>query len=173
MTFHRRASDHTPFLYVADGGDQVLIEINLDSGAVRRIAGVVPPDNGGAPRKALCYDPAEEGGSPLAAHLRFPHKILFDSQERLVLADTDNNLVRLVTVYDPTPAIWTVAGIAQPDDDACGPWRRLPPFAFADGEARKVAVGSVQGMALDGAGNLILSDVQSNRVRKLWLSYLK
>ncbi len=171
IAFHKRA-DGSKYLFVADAGDQILIEINLETKAVRRIAGVVPPHNGLAPRLASCYSPTEEGSPAVEAHLNFPNQILFDAKERLVFADTRNNLVRLVDVFAPTPRIWTVAGRFQPDDDTCGTAPDLPPFALGNGEARGVAIGDPVGMGLDAAGNLLLSDNRTNRVRKLWLGML-
>lgn len=172
LAFHRRKSDGKAFLYVSDSGDQTIVEIDLESKAVRRIAGIVPPPNGPYYRKPLCYGLAEEGGDPGNAHLRFPQKILFDARERLVIADSDNSLVRIADIYSPTPRIWAIAGIAQPDDDSCGLLRKLPPHVREDGEARSVAIGLPLGMALDRDGNLLIAD-QTDRVRKLWLSFLK
>ncbi len=174
VTFHKR-KDGRRFLYVTDNGDHTIVEIDLDSPdpkAVRRVAGEVPPWREGVYRRPLCYTPAEEGGDPLAAHLRFPQKVLFDANDRLVIADGDNNLVRVADIYSASPRIWTVAGIAQPDDDDCGLVPKIAPFAYEDGEARKVALGAPMGMALDLEGNLLIAD-QTNRVRKLWLSFLK
>ncbi|MBM3274608.1 MAG: hypothetical protein FJZ00_05625 [Candidatus Sericytochromatia bacterium] len=178
VTFHKK--DGVSWLYVADGGDHIVVRINVATGAAERVAGQVPPETfkfetgtKKGVREALCYDPAEEGQTALGAHLRFPQKMLFDSQNRMLLADSDNRLIRIATVYDSQPKVWTLAGIPPKTNDRCEAIGLPPPFANEDGEARKVALGETQGMSFDPEGNLILSDVRTNRVRKIWTSFLQ
>lgn len=185
VTFHRYFS--TPYLYVTDDGDDVILEINLQTGAVRKVVGALPPpatwpvsmpqETVPGARTPNCYNPgAEQYVDPGKANLRYPHKVLFDSQNRMLVADSDNQIIRMVSgLYSASPSIVTIAGYSQYE---CGPNGQpvdvTPPlFASGDGEANNVVIGEVQGMAMDPQGNLILSDARSNRVRKLWLSYLK
>ncbi len=171
------------YLFVADNGDHAIVRINLSNPdeMVKRVVGAMPPpstayvssDGKKGPRKALCYSPSEEGDLANKAHLRFPQKMLFDSSGRMLVADGDNRLIRIATVHDDTPRVWTIAGRPQETNGACESIGLPPPFSNEDGEAKAVALGEVSGMALDPDGNLILSDVRSNRVRKIWTSFLK
>ena len=168
---------------MADNGDHAIVRINLSNPdeMVKRVVGAMPPpstayvssDGKKGPRKALCYSPSEEGDLANKAHLRFPQKMLFDSSGRMLVADGDNRLIRIATVHDDTPRVWTIAGRPQETNGACESIGLPPPFSNEDGEAKAVALGEVSGMALDPDGNLILSDVRSNRVRKIWTSFLK
>ena len=186
VTFHRSPGG-TPFLYVADDGDQVILEIDLSTGGVKQVVGalpapasataVMPQASGPGARIPDCYSPAsEQFVSPLSAHLRYPHKVLFDPQGDMLIADSDNQLVRMVIApYSASPQIVTIAGYSQYE---CGANNQLvdvtpPLFADGDGEANNVVIDEVQGMAIDPEGNLLLSDARSNRVRKLWLCDLK
>ncbi|MBI6546461.1 MAG: hypothetical protein HY692_06680, partial [Cyanobacteria bacterium NC_groundwater_1444_Ag_S-0.65um_54_12] len=171
VTFQRH--NGTPYLYVADSGDHLILEINLATRQVRRVIGEVPPEANGKVRKALCYSASEEGADPKKAHLRFPHKALFDSQQRLVFADTENRLIRIADIYSVSPRIYTIAGIMLPDDEACGTATLPPAYTLEDGEARSSILNEAYSMALDPEGNLIIGDARANRLRKLWLSYLK
>ena len=186
VTFHRSPGG-TPFLYLTDDGDHVILEINLSTGGVRQVVGALPAPT--AARSAMpqasgpgaripdCYSPAsEQFVSPLAAHLRYPHKVLFDPQGDMIVADSDNQILRMVIApYSADPQIVTIAGYSQYECDANNqPVDVTPPlFADGDGEANNVVIGEVQGMAIDPEGNLLLSDARSNRVRKLWLCDLE
>ncbi|MBM3267129.1 MAG: hypothetical protein FJZ01_05710 [Candidatus Sericytochromatia bacterium] len=176
LTFH--ANGGKRWLYVTDNGDHIIVRIDLGSGVVEHVVGELPPPVPGAPRKALCYgaQAAEKGLYGIKtrdAHLRFPHKVLFDKANRMLLADSDNRLIRIATVYDTTPLIWTLAGLPQQTNDRCEAVGLPPPYSFQDGEARQVSLNEVNGMALDTDGNLILSDVREPRVRKVWTSFIK
>ncbi len=104
---------------------------------------------------------------------RRPAKMAFDNQERLVFADRDNGLIRMVDVYAAYPQIRTVAGLALPDDDACNAAGGPSLFARGDGEARAVSLGQPSYLAFDPDGNLLVTDSTSNRLRKVWTSFLR
>jgi sugar lactone lactonase YvrE len=102
-----------------------------------------------------------DGGPATAAELRTPQGATVDTHGNLVVADTGNNRVRVVagqtgTFYGrpmTTGHIYTVAG-----NGAAG-------FSGDGGPATGAALDNPDGVALDGAGNLLIADGFNGRVR--------
>ena len=101
-----------------------------------------------------------DGGPATAAELQFPWDVRVDSAGNLVIADQLNRRIRVVaatsgTFYGRAMAarhIYTVAGggTASPGDG---------------GPATSASLASPAGMALDAAGNLVVADSGSARIR--------
>ena len=94
-----------------------------------------------------------DGGQAAAANITRPWQIALDGAGNLYFTDTNNNTVRKVA---PNGTITTIAGIAG----SAG-------FS-GDGELATTArLNQPAGVAVDGAGNVYISDVNNNRVRKI------
>lgn len=94
-----------------------------------------------------------DGGQAAAANISRPWQIALDGAGNLYFTDTNNNTVRKVT---PNGIITTIAGIAG----SAG-------FS-GDGElATSARLNQPAGVAVDGSGNVYISDVNNSRVRKI------
>jgi hypothetical protein len=102
-----------------------------------------------------------DGGPATGAELNFPVGVAVDDAGNLVLADQFNNRVRVAaartgTFYGQAMTagdIYTVAG-----DGSAG-------FSGDGGPATQAELRDPFGVAVDGAGNLVLADVGNSRVR--------
>ncbi|MDX2043330.1 MAG: BACON domain-containing carbohydrate-binding protein [Acidobacteriota bacterium] len=94
-----------------------------------------------------------DGGQAAAAAISRPWQIALDGAGNLFFTDTNNNTVRKIA---PNGVISTVAGIAG----SAG-------FS-GDGELATAArLNQPAGVAVDGSGNVYISDVNNNRIRKI------
>jgi len=102
-----------------------------------------------------------DGGPATAAELRAPAAVVADAAGNLVIADTGNNRIRAVAASSGTfyhqamtaGDIYTVAG-----NGTYG-------FAGDGGPATSAELGNPQGITLDSAGNLVITDTGNERVR--------
>jgi len=101
------------------------------------------------------------GGEATAAELDVPHGVSVDPAGDLVIADTDNNRIRLVaagksTLYGQAMSaghIYTIVG-----DGTAG-------FSGDGGKATAAEINAPDWAAVDAAGNVIIADTGNNRVR--------
>ncbi len=104
---------------------------------------------------------AGDGGPAISAALRDPAAVAVDATGNLVIADEGNNRVRVVaartgTFYGQsmtTGDIYTVAGNGSHGIPGDG------------GSAIKASIWGPAGVAIDGAGNLVIADEGNARVR--------
>jgi sugar lactone lactonase YvrE len=140
------AFDPAGNLLVADHANNRIRAIGLD-GLINTVVGGGPigtsSDDG---------DLTGDGGPALAAALQEPTAIAFDGAGNLYIADRDNHAIRRV---DPSGIITTVAGSGE---------RGL---AGDDGPAINAELSRPQGVAVDGAGNIYISDSDNHRIRKV------
>jgi hypothetical protein len=102
-----------------------------------------------------------DSGPATAAELRAPAAVVADAAGNLVIADTGNNRIRAVAASSGTfyhqamtaGDIYTVAG-----NGTYG-------FAGDGGPATSAELGNPQGITLDSAGNLVITDTGNERVR--------
>jgi len=102
-----------------------------------------------------------DGGPATAAELSTPSGIAVDSRGNLVIGDSANNRVRVVAAHTGTfygqamtaGHIYTVAG-----DGTKG-------YSGNGGAATAAELDLPNGVAVDGAGNLVIADTSNNRVR--------
>ena len=99
---------------------------------------------------------AQTTGSAVTAPILLPSAIVFDSSGDLYLAETANHRIRRVDAV--TGLITTVAG------------NGIQGFSGDNGPAIAASLDSPQGLALDAANHLYLSDTHNHRIRKLDLS---
>lgn len=101
-----------------------------------------------------------DGGPATAASLFLPWGLAFDSAGNLVILDAGNRRVRVVAASDgtfygqpmTTGDIYTIAGnggLKYPGDGV---------------RATAAAIGEPQGLALDGAGNVVIGSTSQNRI---------
>lgn len=96
---------------------------------------------------------AGDGGQAAAAQISRPYQIAVDGAGNLYFTDTDNHTVRKVA---PNGIISRIAGTAG----SAG-------FS-GDGElATNARLNSPTGVAVDGSGNIYISDATNNRIRKI------
>jgi len=93
-----------------------------------------------------------DGGAATSAQLYYPYSVAVDAAGNLFIADFENNRIRKVT---PGGVISTVAG-----NGTAG-------FSGDGGPATSAQLYLPWGVAPDTAGNLFISDYNSNRVREV------
>lgn len=133
-------------LYVADSANQRIRRIDLSSGKISTLAG-----NGSAGFSG-------DGGKATLAKLFAPLDVAFDSaQQRLYIADSGNDRIRMVTLS--TNVISTVAG------------NGLSGYESGEQVATDTPLHTPVGVALDAElGWLLISDQGNQRVRRLDLA---
>lgn len=126
-------------LYISDMANHAIRKVS-SGGVITTIAG-----NG------TCGYTGDHGPA-LAATLCYPLALALDSNGNLYIADYDNHVVRRI---DTLGQITTYAGNGTEGDAYHGP------------QATAAQLGGLMGLAVDGAGNLYVSDSDSNRVHKI------
>ena len=135
------AADANGNLYIADAGDHRVRHVGPD-GVIHTVAGTGTRGFSG------------DGGAAAAAQLDAPYGIALDAYGNLYIADLGNARVRRVAADG---SISTVAGGGA-----------LAPGGVNEGaQAVQVALSAPRNLALDGAGNLYISDFSGHRVYKL------
>src|SRR6266567_7538782 len=130
------AVDNAGNVFVADYGNYRIRKISHD-GFVTTVAGVGTSGFSG------------DGGPATGAQLSNVLGLAVDPAGNLLIADSDNHRVRLVT---PDGIITTVAG-----DGLCT-------FSGDGGPARSAQLCDPAGIATDRLGNLFISDTRNNRI---------
>jgi sugar lactone lactonase YvrE len=104
-----------------------------------------------------------DGGPATGAELSFPQGVAVDSAGNLVIGDTGNHRVRVAAARTgrfygramTAGDIYTVAGSG------------MRGFFGDGGPAARARLGRPFGVAVDGAGNLIIADMDNSRIRKV------
>jgi uncharacterized protein (TIGR03437 family) len=131
------AVDTAGNIYIADTLNHRIRRIS--GGTITTFAGTGVPGSSG------------EGLLATQAALNAPQSVAVDTSGTVYIADTQNHRVRKVV----NGTITTVAGTG------------VRGFSGDGGPAVSAAVGSPQGLALDGSGNLYFADRDNQRVRKV------
>jgi hypothetical protein len=103
-----------------------------------------------------------DGGPANAAQLNSPSGVAADKAGNLYIADTDNNLIRKVSVNG---IISSVAGNGVPDPGLLGYGNSG--YSGDGGPATAATMNRPTGVAVDGAGNLYIADNSNNVIRKV------
>ena len=136
------AIDRADNLYVADSGNNTIRKVT-PAGVVTTLAGL-----------AGVIGSADGTGS--AARFNAPFGIVSDGADNLYVTDTWNNTIRKVTT---SGVVTTQAGRADLDPGG------NPLVGSADGVASVAQFNNPNGITLDSAGNLYLTDAFDNSVR--------
>ena len=134
------AIDSSGNLYIADAGNNRIRKLSAATGFITTVAGNGTASLGG------------DDGSATAAQLNGPEDVALDSSGNLYIADTNNKRVRKVTAA--TGIITTVAGTSNG-------------FSGDEGLATAAQFKKIYGVAVDGSGNLYISDSLNSRIRKV------
>jgi sugar lactone lactonase YvrE len=126
-------------LYVSDTENDTIRKIDVASGEVTTVAG--------APRVRGKTD-----GNLVDARFSEPEGIALDPSGKLYIADTDNNLIRVLDLNAGT--VSTVAGNSEVS-------------ALIDGVGAAAAFYNPKAMRIDAAGNLYVADAYNTAVRKV------
>ena len=137
------AVDSADNLYVADNGNERVRKITAATGIITTVAGI---GNGGF---------GGDGGLATSADLD-PYSVAVDSADNIYVADVGNQRIRKITVA--TGIITTVAG-----DGTQG-------FVPDGGPATAASFSNPTGVAVDGAGNIYVADLNNQRIRKISLA---
>ena len=138
-------------LFIADTKNNVVREVPADNtttpspmtaGFIYTVAG----------EQSLGAGFGGDGGSAVAAQLNNPFTMVADHAGNIFIADTKNQVIREVAAGN----INTVAGM----HGSAG-------FSGDGGAATAAQLNSPQGLALDGAGDLLVADSVNNRVRSI------
>ena len=126
-------------LYVLDTGNNVVRLVNT-TGTITTIAG-----NGTAGYSG-------DDGPATSATLHTPYGLNIDSSGNLYIADSANNVVRMVSTAG---IISTIAGNGTPG------------YSGDNGAAISATLDNPQGVTVDNQGNVYISDQGNNRVREV------
>lgn len=134
--------DQSGNIYVVDSNNNRIRKVDAQTGIITTVVGSGPAG-----------EPADsgDGGPATSARLQYPRSLLIDSEGNLFVADRDAGRVRRVDAS--TRIIRTIAGGGENDDDNI-----LATQAQLFGPHR---------MAMDGAGNLFISEAYASRIRRV------
>jgi hypothetical protein len=124
-------------LYIADFGNHRIRKVD-PAGIMTTVAGMGEPGYAG------------DGGSATAARLHGPYGVFADSRHGLLIADSENNVVRQV---DSTGTIRTIAGTGRRGR------------AGDEGPAVAATFDSPQGLYVDGRGLIYVGDEHNHEIR--------
>jgi sugar lactone lactonase YvrE len=130
---HGVAVDNRGHVYIADSPNDRIRMVTLDTGIITTVAGTGHQGFSG------------DGGPATAAELDHPRFLLAFPDGSLIIADTDNKRVRAVS---PAGIITTIAGTGVPGIGGDG------------GPATAAQLDDPRGLALDGDGNLYVSNAE-------------
>jgi hypothetical protein len=119
-------------VYVADTANNLIRQID-PTGIVRHFAGD--------------RDAGFRNGGPVSAEFNGPTGIVFDGIGNLYVADSNNNMIREISLK--TGVVSTYAGVVD--------------AGWVDGDPGEF--NSPQGLAIDGEGNLYIADTLNNAIR--------
>jgi sugar lactone lactonase YvrE len=126
-------------LYIADTHNQRVRRLSLTTGIITTIAGSTAGFSG-------------DSGQATAAQLNLPTALAVDANHNLYIADSRNHRIRRITAAG---LITTVGG------------NGIQGFGGDNGPAIAASIDSPNGLAVDAAGDLYLSDTHNHRIRKI------
>lgn len=129
--------DDTGTIFIADSGNQRIREID-SKGIITTIAGTGEAGYGG------------DNGPATEARFNFPSAIDLDSSGNLYVTDFANHRIRKI---DQAGIVTTFAGTGDPD------------FNGDNIAATEANIGEPTGVAVDGQGNVYISDQVNDRIR--------
>jgi hypothetical protein len=143
-------------LYVCDTRNHCVRYID-PAGTIHQFAGTGPYDINAEPTFS------GDGGPATEAHLLFPRDVAADADGNIYIADTGNNVIRMVA---PDGTISTVVGKPRPLGSP-----PLAPSAIIAEEGKPAAqinLTSPYGVEIDSKGRLWIADTNNNVIRILY-----
>jgi len=158
------AFDSSNNMYIADIDNDVIRKVNATTGVITTIAGTGANSHyaGTVCFNSACY--TGDGGPATSALLNFPYGIAIDANNNIYFSDFGNNVIRKVTAG--TGIITTVAGNGY----EAGSYPYAGGYSGDGGPATQAELNHPTKIALDGSGNLYISDLYNNVIRKVVLS---
>lgn len=95
-----------------------------------------------------------QDGPAASAQLNHPEGIVIDGSGNLYVADLGNNLIREINLASATVSTYAGSGAA----------------GFSNGALASASFNEPYGMALDGSGNIYVTDIMNNSIRKITVS---
>lgn len=135
------AVDGAGNLFIADAYNSRIRKVDAGTGRISTFAG----------KGEFAF--SGDGGPAASAALNYPLGVAVDRAGNVFIADTDNSRIRRVAAASGT--ITTVAG-----SDGHG-------FSGDDGPATDAKLDSPEGVLVDAAGNLFISDTRNHRIRRV------
>lgn len=136
-------TDTTGNLYIADAGNPKIRKVTASTGVISTVAGI----------GLICTNAQEpacgDGAAATSAEFNFPEGVFFDSLGNLVVTDTDNMRVRVIS---STGTITAVAGGGTGGDGAAG---------------TSAVLGVSQYVAVDSKENVYALESNGERLREL------
>ncbi len=131
---------------IADAGNNAVRKISTTDGVITTIAGKGPGLSGFS----------GDGGHADQSLLSNPHAIAYDRVGNIYIADTQNNVIRMISAA--TGMIATIAGL--------GP--NSPGYSGDNGQAIAAAINSPEGIVVGIDGSIYFSDGGNNVLRKIY-----
>jgi len=137
------ALDSAGNLYILDAPENTatIREVNTKTGVISVVAGGY-------------YGYAGDGGKAVNAKFADPTQLAIDSSNNIYIADWENCAVRMITAK--TGIITSLVG--KPAAGGFGGTCSFSGFTGAGGPASKAVIGFPNGIAVDAAGNIYISD---------------
>ena len=133
------ALDSSDDLYVSDTNNSVVRKIDLNTGIISTVAGTGISGNSGG------------SGQATSVYLNHPQGLAFDQQGDLLIADSQNSVIRSVNLS--TGTIHTIAGNGTFD------------FSGDGGRAVNAALWGPTAITVNSTGDLFISDTGNGRIR--------
>lgn len=144
-------------LYISEYSGHRVVRVDAVTETITIVAGTGEAGNAG------------DGGPATQAKLTSPNWLTFDKQGRLIIVDTDNHNIRAVNLE--TGVITTVAGTGKPTNDPKVFGYYPNPFGDTPlgdgGPATEATLNGPTTVAVDAAGNLIVTDTQNYAIRRI------
>jgi sugar lactone lactonase YvrE len=152
------ALDNTGNVYIADNGTNFIRKVNT-AGIISTVAGDTTGVSTGSN-----HGYTGDGGIATNAQLSSPYDVAIDAVGNIYIADNQNNVIRIVNTAG---IISTIAGDGY---GASGfPGFPMPGGGFSGdgGYATAAELWQPNGVVVDAAGSIYISDMQNNVIRKV------
>lgn len=144
-------------IYIADMGNSVIRKVTVATGIITTVAGTG------------VWGYTGDNGPATSAELLNPTGVGLDTAGNLYIADTLNNVIRVVNEQSTTI---TIAGVSIPAGDIAtivgtGTATSSSSPLGDGGQATAATLSSPYGVAVDASGNIYIADYGNSRIRKV------